>query len=354
MLKLQGFIMYFYDISVDRDVWWQSDDRNGGCQLRKFFTMPCLNYCGSFPWQCEHFITSTSTDAPRKFTELRDKTIDDAKLYVKVILPLTINFVSSIKQFFEFYEALSYKEWCKMLPDILENVKTHKEFAEELRKTYETLMVPLKKRQDEAKSEYDTKEFEDKAKTKYNWALALAFIPGVNLIACSLLKLSADEDTAIAITKTAESKTHEAAAITVAETLIPALSSLIEGLAKATGFFQIMEIELKSFQQKAEDSTGPIEESREEIHYKMMSKKAKKINPSCYTFLAAIPAVRTDFEAIPDEDTDQNYIDKWLEEKLTEIREKRVSTQKAIMDVLKETGIYLNPRHFLLSLKPCS
>ncbi len=66
-----------------------------------------------------------------------------------------------------------------MLPDILENVKTHKEFAEELRKTYETLMVPLKKRQDQAKmiitefkslqSEYDTmtKEFEDKAKTKY-------------------------------------------------------------------------------------------------------------------------------------------------------------------------------------------
>ncbi len=117
-----------------------------------------------------------STDSARKFAELRDNTRDDAKLYV--ILPLTTKLVSSIKEFFEFYEALSYEDWCEMLPDILEDVKTHKEFAETLRDTYKKVMVPLKKREDEAKmvvtkfkklpSEYEkmTKKFEDMGKNK--------------------------------------------------------------------------------------------------------------------------------------------------------------------------------------------
>ena len=310
----------------------------------------------------------TSTEAARKFTELRDNTRDDAKLYVKVILPLTINFVSSIEKFFEFYEFLSYEEWCEMLPDILEDVKTHKEFAETLRDTYEKFMVPLKKREDEAKmiitefkslqSEYEkmTNEFADKAETKCKWAFGLAFIPGVNLIASSLLRLYANEDTAKEIAKRAESKTHGAASLTVAKILIPALSNFIDGLTKATGFFEVMEKELESFQKKAEESKVSDKESLKKIHYKMLSAKTKKINLFCHTFYAALPAVRTDFEAIPDEDTEQNYIDKWLEEKLTEIRKKRESTQKAFVDALEGIeGICLKlPKHFLLSLKPAN
>ena len=308
----------------------------------------------------------TSTEAARKFTALRNNTRDDAKLYMKVILPLTTKFVFSIQEFFEFYESLSYDDWCEMLPDILEDVKTHKEFAETLRKTYEKLMIPLKKRQDEAKmimtefkslqSEYEkmTKKFNDRAKTKFEWAFYLAFIPGVDFIACPLLRFSAKEDTAIAIAKNAKSKTHELAAITVAKTLIPALSNFIEGLSKTTAFFQVMEMELESFQQKAEQGEGSDKESRKKIFYKMMSDKAKKINLSCQTFYAALPDIRTDFEAIPDEGSDQNYIDKWLEEKLTEIGKKRESTQKAFVDALKGIeGICLKlPKQFLLSLKP--
>ncbi len=307
----------------------------------------------------------TSTEAARKFTELRDNTRDDAKLYVKVILPLTTNSLSSIEEFFAFYEALSYEEWCEIFPDILENVKTHKEFAEMLRDTYENMILSLKKRQEEAKmimtefkslqSEYEkmTNEYKAKPKTKYNWAFALAFIPGVNMIACPLLKLSADVDTAKAL-KPAESNIHEAAALAVSETLIPALSNFIEGLDRAAGLFENMEKQLKSFETKGEDSKGFEIESLKKIHYKIMREKAKKINPSCYSFYAALPGVRTDFAAIPDEGTEQNYIDKWLEEMLPEIKKRRESTQKAFLDALKGTGIYLNPKYFLLSLKPAN
>ena len=285
----------------------------------------------------------TSTEAARKFTEIRDKTRDDAKVYLKVILPLTTKFVSSINDFFEFYEALSYDEWCEMLPIIVEEVKNQKDLVETLRHMHDGILVTLKEREDEAKivmtefknlqSKFEemTREFEGKASLRYKCAYILAFIPGVNIIACPLLKLSAQGHTAQALAKTAESETLGAAALLVSETLVPALSHFIEGLSKAAGFFQIMEEELESFKKRGEASCV----KREEVHYKMMKCKAKKIQPSAHQFYASLPAVRTDFDALPDFGADQNYIEKWLEEKLKEISEKRISTRNALWDVVK-------------------
>ena len=39
-------------------------------------------------------------------------------------------------------------------------------------------------------------------------------------------------------------------------------------------------------------------------------------------FYAVIPEIRTDFQAIPSEGTDQNYIDRWLEKQKKAIQEK--------------------------------
>ena len=294
----------------------------------------------------------TSTEAARKFTEIRDKTRDDAKVYLKVILPLTTKFVSSINEFFEFYEALSYDEWCEMLPSIVEEVINQKDLVETLKHMQDDILVTLKEREDEAKivmtefknlqSKFEemTKEFEGKASLRYKCAYILAFIPGVNLVACPLLKLSALGHTAQALAKTAESETLGAAALLVSETLVPALSHFIKGLSKAAGFFQIMEEELKSFQKRGEASL----EKQEEVHYKMMKFKAKKIQPSAHEFYASLPAVRTDFDALPDFGADQNYIEKWLEEKLKEISKKRISTRNALWDVVKGIkGIGIKP-----------
>jgi hypothetical protein len=303
-----------------------------------------------------------ASDVARKFRKLRDDTRDDAKIYFKVILPLTTKFVCSVKEFFEYYDALSYEEWCETLPDILEDIKTHKELAHTLLKMYKEIMVPLKKREDEAKIimtnfkdlqinyEKFTKECQDKAKTKRNWAYALAFIPVVNLIATPLLRSFANEDTAKAIAKIQETKILGTAALAVAETLIPALSDFIESLSKAASFFKIMEIEIESFGKKGEAAMS--KESRKKSHYRIMKNKVVTINPSCHAFFAALPAILTDFEAIPDDGTDQTYIEMWLEKKLAEIKEERESIRKVFWDVLKDVGgIRLNLIH-LLSLKP--
>ena len=52
-----------------------------------------------------------------------------------------------------------------------------------------------------------------------------------------------------------------------------------------------------------------------------MRLKAKEIKSDCKGFYAVLPSVRTDFQAIPNEGTDQNYVDKWLEKQKKIIEE---------------------------------
>ena len=55
----------------------------------------------------------------------------------------------------------------------------------------------------------------------------------------------------------------------------------------------------------------------------MMKKAAGGMKSTCQIFYAVLPDVRTDFLAIPTKETDQNYVDKWLEKQQKTIREKR-------------------------------
>ena len=75
---------------------------------------------------------------------------------------------------------------------------------------------------------------------------------------------------------------------------------------------------MKKFEGKAERGL----EVPKKLHYTMMKNEAKEMKSICQGFYAIMPEVRTDFQAIPTEGTDQNYIDRWLEEQKKVIREK--------------------------------
>lgn len=289
----------------------------------------------------ESAVGSNSATA-QKFRKLRDNTRNDAMVYLKVVLPLSTNFVASISEYFEYYEALEFEEWKDMLSDILEETVGYRELSETLVKMHEDILVSLKKRQDEAKiilQEYKglqqefekkKKELEEKAAFKRNWAIGLAFVPYVNAIAVPLLTALAHSDTVEAIAKGAESQIQESASLVVSNTLMPALQNFIDGLHKAAGFFSTIEIELKKFEGKATKS----QENPKKLHYKTMNKEAKEMKSICQAFYAMLPAVRTDFQAIPIEGTDQNYVDRWLEEQKKLIKEK-VSFKSLAADMLK-------------------
>ena len=272
----------------------------------------------------------TSTEAARKFRKLRDDTRNDAMVYLKGILPLSTKFVASISEYFEYYEALTYDEWREMLKDILEETVGYRQLCETLLKMHEDILVPLKKRQDEAQlviTEFQKlqgkfvkkkKEFEEKAEYKTDWACWLSGVPIFGTILEGVMKGEAAKDMLEAIAHEAQAEIQEAATTAVRNVLIPALERFIEGITKAAGFFSVMEQEIRKFESKAEKGT----KDPKKIYYKVMNKQAQDMKPICQTFYAILPAVRTDFEAIPTEGTDQNYVDRWLEKQKKVIEER--------------------------------
>ena len=93
----------------------------------------------------------TSTEGARKFRELRDKTRNDAMVYLRGVLTLSTKLVSSINEYFECYEALEYEEWLYMLSDILEETIGYRELCQALLQMHEDILVPLKEREDQAR-----------------------------------------------------------------------------------------------------------------------------------------------------------------------------------------------------------
>ncbi|XP_068753132.1 uncharacterized protein [Montipora capricornis] len=271
----------------------------------------------------------TYQEAAVKFRKLRDDTRNDAMVYLNGILPLSTKFVSSISEYFEYYIALEYDEWCGMISDILEEVAGYKQLCTTLLKMHEDILVPLKKRKDEAtllvselkdlKEVYEgqKEKLEAAASHKRGWALSLCWIPGVNVIAIPLLEARANSDLAEAVAKGKQAQIQEVASIVVTEALIPALQSFINGIKKAAGFFSVMEQELKTLEGNAEKA----KDNPKKLYYKVMSKEAKDMKSICQIFFAVLPDVRTDFLAIPTKGTDQNYVDRWLAKQKKTIQE---------------------------------
>ena len=198
----------------------------------------------------------TDHELAQRCRELRDKTRDDAMVYLKGILPTSIKFVASISEYFEYYEALEYEEWVDMISDILEETVGYRGLCEAVLKMHEDILVPLKKRRDKANMmvtefkelteeyEREKEELEAAGSTKRGWAWFLA--------------ASAESDLAEAVAKGKQAQIAEAASITVGTVLIPALEHFRDGLRKAAGFFSVMEQELRKFEGKAEKAIGSI------------------------------------------------------------------------------------------------
>ncbi|KAK2566923.1 hypothetical protein P5673_008683 [Acropora cervicornis] len=130
----------------------------------------------------QHAVGTTEEPA-REFRKLRDDTRNDAMVYNQYILPVSTKFVSSIREYFEYYDALNYEEWCEMLPDILQEIKGYKELCDTVLQVHEDVLVLLKKRNDEAlllvtkfkdlevEFEKRKRELEERAQKNRDWAI---------------------------------------------------------------------------------------------------------------------------------------------------------------------------------------
>ena len=249
---------------------------------------------------------SHDNDKSFKVNKLRDETREDALVCLKDILPLSTMFVSSVSDYFDFYETLEYKQWRQLIPDILEKARGYRELSEKIRQKYEESLVRLKARQDKArqiqaemtdlKEDYEKRkrEFQNMASTKRGLANRLAIVPVVNLVATpALLSSAGKHDEEAGWNRTQEDK-MERAAIKIGQTLIPALEAFINGLARASGFFSVTEQEIIKFQGKAEKG---IKEQKF-LHYKLMKTEAQEIKSLCHAFKEVLPKVKDDLSAL--------------------------------------------------------
>ena len=262
----------------------------------------------------------TDEEVAKQFRKLRDDTRNDAMVYIEGILPLTTEFVTSISTYFEYYDALTFDEWCENISMIRNQATEYKKLCHTMLKMHEEILVPLKKRRDQAgillkKMTLLVAEFEKKKEalakkggTERLWATVLGFIPVIGMVASPILSACGDKGLAEATAAGEQAKIEEAAALAVKEVLIPAFEAFIGGISKAAGFFSVMEHELQKFENNAKRS----EEDPQFIFYKVMKVEAKDIKSVCQVFYAALPDVKTDFEAMPTEGTDRNYVDEWL------------------------------------------
>jgi hypothetical protein len=286
---------------------------------------------------------AVTAETKRSLETFQDRTRKDAKLFTKVILPLTTEYISSIVHYFEFYKPLSFEDWCEMLPRIVEETKQLKEYSQALKKMCEDVLGRQKRSQDDAKVKMSSytrmqdhrramaEELEASANTKKSWKIRLAFVPGVNLIACPLLHFYQSKDQKQAFDHKGESRVDGAAVRAFEESLIPTQQSFVNGLCGIAVFFLKREGDLRSIQAHGAN------ESLKEEHYKMIRNKVDRIQECYENFHDALPDIRTDIMALEDGDTHNNYINEWLEKMLPEIKLIiSVDTQKAILNVIRK------------------
>jgi len=373
------------------------------------------------------------------FREIRDATRKDAIVYRDIILPISKKFMVNLSEYCDYYQALEYEEWAESLEDIVKEVGEHKDLCVLLISLLEDLIVPHKKREDEAeklgpefknlKKKYMEKaeELEVKSNTKIpklkSWLAAIAVVVGVAaiiIIAPEVLpivgpevfpiiapevfpifapevvpifapelvvaipeldlialqeelegwhlfnaaegggegaeiahpdaahpdaeifdlfwggpeiahphaeialfahfgKKQSREQMAKALSFAEKARVNDLAILCLCETLLPALKNFIKGLTTIAGVFEVLETELMLLLRRWEQAG----ENSKSFHYNMMKKHTESIQKNCEAYLVVLPDVRTHLAALPTENMDKNYVDKWLENQLEEIKKEK-------------------------------
>jgi len=269
---------------------------------------------------------SVSVENGEEFISLRDATRNDAVAYLRGVMPLNESCLMKLQQYVSYYESLEFDDWKECLPDILMEVVAYREACQALVKVHDTFRVTLKKREDKAIElcskfeelhvQYDEeiKELRKKAEGKQTWAASLASVPLLGSMV-GALSSSGESDLADAVAKEAQLQLMSKASKSVTDDLMPALGQFINGLMMVADFFDIMHNEMRSFDETTDD--------KKKFHYMMLRNKSREIKAGCRSFHGVLPSVRTDFQAIPTERTDENYVDDWLKKQKKIIEENR-------------------------------
>lgn len=230
-----------------------------------------------------------SNSVVKEFRELRDDTRNAAREYLTVCIPIMSAFVGLVKHLFANYLDFDYEDWCENLEVILVDTTRSEEVCERITMMIQGILVPLKRRQDQAgfviqhledmqmQFEKRKKELEKSANEKSNWAVGLIFFPVIGWIASGILSGQSKDEYTKAAHYGAEAKIQQNAARAIKHEFIPALDSFIRGVQNTVGSYAETRVEISKFQGRA----GRGLNTKKLLHYRMMRRNAIEVIAAC-------------------------------------------------------------------------
>lgn len=253
------------------------------------------------------------------FVSLRDNMSNSACVYKLKVLPLSRASLQTVKNWMEYFLDLSFEDCKDCAEEILQDAIASKELMILNKDTHKAMAVEFGRLEDrvdkvlgacrlEAKRhEEQAKALRDKADTQSKWAIGLAFIPVVGLIASPILASAADDNLIEAVAAQEEAELAVAAASVVKETLAPALNEYCFAMDRCAGEFEKLASECASFADKGKR----FAETEKRAFFKLMQGRATAIFDSVKAFQMVAISAEIDLECLPAA-PEPNYVQQWL------------------------------------------
>lgn len=263
-----------------------------------------------------YVVNSSSVES---FVKLRQKITNEAKVYSTTVLPTSNDLIRTIRSFFDDYRYVNiykynFKDYLNYFTREANDVVDVCKLTLELNKS---ILVEFKKSEDEVirvldQLESETKVYEQKKKelikssnVRLKWAIGLALVPVVNVIAGPILYIKSNKDLVSAIAESEEKLLTVAAAEAIKGPLIMSITNLVSAFNYISGLFIALADELTKL---GDDKLGDDELIA--MHYKIVENKRAVIVEACDTYFSKVPDAETNLQAIPD-DYDKNYVEEW-------------------------------------------
>lgn len=263
---------------------------------------------------------SVNASSVKEFVDLRNSLVDDALAYKSQVLPVATQSSEIVKQSMDYFVELTMDDVLSIIDDLLEDAKTNTELMEVCQDMHVVMSTKFKQKEDKvdntlAACEMEKKKYEqemqalaDKANTKQNWAVALAFVPVVGLVASPLLVDASKKDRCAALAASEEAQLAVNASYVVRNVLVPSINGYAEAMRTCAGTFTLICTEMKQFTSNLEK----LGKSEKEAFFKVCKAKAKKVSTACERYLTVAKDAEANLAALPTSLNEPNYVKTWL------------------------------------------
>jgi hypothetical protein len=254
-----------------------------------------------------------------EFIQLRRSVVGDANAYRFQILPVAKESTNKVKSFMDYFTTLEMEEILGIADVLTEDAQAGHKLMVICRDCHKGVSACFKKQQDKADKvlatcELQKKHYEEQAAKErewadwhQGWAVGLAFIPGVNLIACPLLCMEADSNLAKAVAAQEETQLAVNASFIIRDCLVEGVGRYVEAMDTFAATFQLLALEIDKFI----NNLDRLKDTEKAAFHRLCKKNAEKVESACDAYLTMAIAAETDLMALPESD-DLNYVQTWL------------------------------------------